>query len=163
MWTRWRGPRRRARVEPFGGSKRAGGSGRRSLSTGRSLRAGKDGFSRQGQGVVIQTGRGGTQSGPRTVEGPEEGVLVVALDAVDDDFDLGVLPREVDDEGAAEEVADAAVTAKVFRVREDEFAARAEVGGAGGARAGGGGGGGRGDGEGEGAAEDARGGHALDF
>jgi hypothetical protein len=35
-----------------------------------------------------------------TVESPEDGVLVVALDAIDDDFDLGVPPRQVDDQSA---------------------------------------------------------------
>lgn len=66
-----------------------------------------------------------------TVESPEEGMLVVALDAIDDDFDLRVPPRQIDDESAGQKVSDPAVAAEVFRVGEDEFAARAGEGGGG--------------------------------
>ena len=55
-------------------------------------------------------------------------MLVVALDAIDDDFDLRVRPRQIDDQSAGQKVTDPAVAAEVFRVGEDEFAARAEGG-----------------------------------
>lgn len=75
-----------------------------------------------------EVGREREGGGGLTVESPEERVLVVPLYAIDDDFDLGVLPGEIYDQCTREKVPDATVAAEVFGVGEDEFAARASEG-----------------------------------